>query len=111
MKAGLLSMNDQPEADKILGITYEGDLRGIEDEKGVIVPLELSWENIVDCRTDFLAIAFSLYSDWVVFKVLPNGKGTRDERPTVLEALKILSSEDNQWQCWEMEKQHGKERT
>ena len=44
MKAGLLSMNDQPEADKILGITYEGDLRGLEDEKGVIVPLELSWE-------------------------------------------------------------------
>ena len=43
MKAGLLSMNEQPEADKILGITYEGDLRGIEDEKGVIVPLELSW--------------------------------------------------------------------
>lgn len=111
MKAGLLSINEQPEADKILGITYEGDLRGIEDEKGVIVPLELSWENIVDCRTDFLSIAFSLYSDWVVFKVLPNGKGTRDERPTVLEALKILSSEDNQWQCWEMEKQHGKERT
>ena len=47
MKAGLLSMNEQPEADKILGITYEGDLRGIEDEKGVIVPLELSWEDIV----------------------------------------------------------------
>ena len=28
-------MNDQPEADKILGITYEGDLRGIENEKSL----------------------------------------------------------------------------
>lgn len=108
MKAGLLSLDEQPSGDKILGITYEGDLRGIEDENGSIVPLELSWDDIVNCKTELLSKAFSLYSDWAVFKILPNGKGTYDERPTVLEIIKILSSEDNKWQCWEMEKNHGR---
>ena len=37
MKAGLLSLDKQPEADAIMGITYEGDLRGTEDENGDIV--------------------------------------------------------------------------
>ena len=111
MKAGLLSMEKQPEADKILGITYEGDLRGIEDESGSIVPLELSWDDISNCKNEFLSRAFSLYSDWAVLKVLPHGRGTYDERPTVIEVIKLLSGEDNLWQCWEMEKKNGKERT
>ena len=104
MKAGLLSLTEQPEGDRILGITYEGDLRGTEDEKGDIVPLCLTWEDIQNLKTDFFSEAVALYSDYAVFKVLPNGKGTRHERPTVLSALKILMSEDNQWQMWQMEK-------
>lgn len=108
MKAGLLSLDKQPEADAIMGITYEGDLRGTEDENGDIVPLCLSWEDIQNLKTDFFSVAMRLYSDYVAFKVLPHGKGTCEERPTVLEALKIMISEDNQWQAWQMEKDRSK---
>ena len=108
MKAGLLSLESQPEADAILGITYEGDLRGTEDEEGNIVPLSLSWEDIQNLKTEFFAEAIRLYSDYTAFKILPHGKGTRDERPTVLEVLKILMSEDNLWQAWQMEKDRSK---
>lgn len=108
MKAGLLSLEKQPEADAILGITYEGDLRGTEDEEGNIVPLSLSWEDIQNLKTEFFSAAIGLYSDYTAFKILPHGKGTCDERPTVLEALKILMSEDNLWQAWQMEKDRSK---
>ena len=56
MKAGLLSLTEQPEGDRILGITYEGDLRGTEDEKGDIVPLCLTWEDIQNLKTDFFRL-------------------------------------------------------
>ena len=111
MKAGLLSLREQPEGDKILGLTYEGDLRGTEDENGSIVPLCLTWEDIQNLKTDFFAAAIELYSNYSAFKTLPHGAGTQAERPSVLEAIKILMSEDNLWQIWKMEKRHGEERT
>lgn len=100
----MLSLKEQPEADKILGITYEGDLRGTEDDEGNLVPLCLTWEDIQNLKTEYFSRAIVLYSDYNAFKVLPHGKGTNAERPTVLEALKIIMSEENLWEAWQMEK-------
>lgn len=100
----MLSLKEQPEADKILGITYEGDLRGTEDDEGNLVPLCLTWEDIQNLKTEYFSRAIALYSDYNAFKVLPHGKGTNEERPTVLEALKIIMSEENLWEAWQMEK-------
>lgn len=104
LKAGLLSLKKQPEGDRILGITYEGDLRGDDTEDGEVSPLCLTWEDIQNLKTPFFARAMAIYNDFEVFNVLPHGKGTLDERPTVLEAIKILKAEDSKWQIYQMEK-------
>lgn len=104
LRAGLLSLKKQPEGDRIMGITYEGDLRGDDTDNGEIAPLRLTWDDIQNLKTPFFSRALSLYNDFVMFNVLPHGKGTLDERPTVLEAIRILKIEDDKWQNYQMEK-------
>ena len=108
LRAGLLSLEKQPEGDKILGITYEGDLRGDDTDDGEIAPLRLTWDDIQNLKTPFFYRAMSLYNDFEVFNVLPHGKGTLEERPTVLKAIKILKIEDNKWQNYQMEKNYAR---
>lgn len=99
-----MSLKKQPEGDRIMGITYEGDLRGDDTDNGEIAPLRLTWDDIQNLKTPFFSRALSLYNDFVMFNVLPHGKGTLDERPTVLEAIRILKIEDDKWQNYQMEK-------
>lgn len=82
-----------------LGYPIRGIKRDGEWEHG-----SLSIEEIQALKTDFLFKAFAIFSDFNVFNVLPHGQGTLAERPTVLEAIKILKEEESLWQAWEMDK-------
>lgn len=46
-----------------------------------------------------------LYNEWKTFNVLPHGRGTMDERRTVIQALSVLEDESNSWDRWEWEKE------
>lgn len=71
----------------------------------------ITYEEIQGCITPFLAASLELYSNFVLLGVLPHGQGTLGERETVIEILKILKSEDNRYQNWEMEqKLHSEEK-
>ena len=54
-----MSLKKQPEGDRILGITYEGDLRGDDTEDGEVSPLCLTWEDIQNLKTPFFARAMA----------------------------------------------------
>lgn len=90
------------DVDRMLGLRYP--IRGIQTKEGEWEYGDLSYEEIQALRTDFLFRAFALFSDFNTFNVLPHGQGTLAERPTVLEAIRILKEEDGLWQQWEMEK-------
>lgn len=86
----------------MLGLRYP--IRGIKVKGGEWEHGDLSYEEIQSLKTNFLFRAFALFSDFNTFNVLPHGQGTLAERPTVLEAIKILKEEENLWQQWEWEK-------
>ena len=65
---------------------------------------ELTKDEIAELDTTFAARAFALYNEWKTFNVLPHGRGTMDERRTVLTALFIIEEEAHAWDRWEMEK-------
>ena len=90
------------DVDELLGVGYP--IRGIKNKEGEWEYGSLSIEEIESLKTDFLYRAFALFSDFNTFNVLPHGGGTLDERPTVLEAIKILKEEESLWQAWEMDK-------
>lgn len=100
-QAGLFN-EKYSDVDEMLGLRFP--IRGIKTKEGKWEYGDLSYDEIQSLRTDFLFRAFALFSDFNVFQVLPHGKGTLDERPTVLEAIKILKEESDMWQAWEMEK-------
>lgn len=89
------------DVDEALGLGYP--IRGIKKD-GEWEHGSLSIEEIQSLKTDFLFRAFAVFSDFNVFGCLPHGQGTLGERPTVLEAIRILKEEDNLWQMWEMDK-------
>lgn len=97
---------ERSDFDELLEIRYP--IRGLKGEGDEWEISDLSYEEIQELKTDFLFRSFSLFSDYSCFKVLPHGKGTMDERPTVIEALKILSEEENLWDAWEREKSMNK---
>lgn len=88
--------------DDLLGL--EHPIRGYTDENGNEMS-GLTYEEIQELKTPFLFRAFTLFSEWQVFGVLPHGRGTLDEPPAYIDAMMILKDEDNQWQMWEMENQ------
>lgn len=45
-----------------------------------------------------------LYNEWSVFKILPHGKGTMNERQTVLDIIRILTGEENRFNNWDLER-------
>jgi len=83
-------------------------VRGIEEPNGQWSYGSLTQKQIKCLNTPFLAASLRLYNNFAAFKVLPHGKGTMDERSTVLEILKILQSEENAFTAWEMEKNRKK---
>ncbi len=58
--------------------------------------------------TPFLMASLRLYSEWSVFKILPHGGGTMDERQTVLDIIRTLQIEENRYSGWEMDKSRKK---
>lgn len=54
--------------------------------------------------TPFLMASLRLYNEWSVFKILPHGKGTMDERQTVLDIIRILTGEENRFNNWDLER-------
>lgn len=77
-------------------------IRGIE-ENGEWTFSSLTVTQIRKLNTPFLAASLRLYGDFSVFKILPHGKGTMDEKQSVIEIIKILKSEENAYINWEME--------
>lgn len=70
-----------------------------EDETDV-----MTYEQAQILDTPFFAASLDLYLNWAVFKILPHGKGTMHERQSVIEILRILNSEDNKYQSWDMKR-------
>lgn len=64
----------------------------------------LSWNEIQAQNTPFLRESISLFRDWKRFSILPNGRGTRGERNSVIQILRILDEEDFEWNEWERDK-------
>lgn len=89
-------------ADDMLGITY--GIRGIQTSRGKWEHGALTMDEIEALKTPFLFQALHLYKDFNVFEMLPHGKGTLDEKPTITEIISILREEENSWQAWENEK-------
>lgn len=54
--------------------------------------------------TPFLLASLRLFREWSCFKILPHGKGTMEERQTVIDIIKILTQEENNYNSWEMER-------
>ncbi len=101
MKRGFLDDGEYP-------LQYQ--IRGIKDSEGVWELAALTFDEIEECKTDFFFLAWELYTNYVVFGGVPNGRGWSNERRTVLEIIKILKSEENAFDSWEMEKKNKKGR-
>lgn len=86
----------------MLDIPY--NVRGIQDLNGEWFYGVLTQKQINKLYTPFLAASLQQYINYVSFKVLPHGKGTLDERTTVLKILEILQDEQNSFDAWEREK-------
>lgn len=84
-----------------MGATY--GIRGIkEDGKWEYGALTL--KEIAGLKTPFFFRAVMLYNDYNTFEILPHGKGTLDERPTVTQIISILKQEENAFTAWENER-------
>lgn len=64
----------------------------------------LTWEEIHALDTEFLRYSLDLYMNFRTFGALPHGGGWLSERRTVVDILKVLSSEENAFDAWEREK-------
>ncbi len=62
------------------------------------------YDDAVFLDTPFLRAALNLYRDWSTFKILPHGKGTLNERQTVIDTIRILTQEENKYTNWEIDK-------
>jgi len=79
-------------------------MRGIEESNGQWTYGALTQKQIRYLQTPFLAASLQLYNDFAMFKVLPHGKGTMDERRSVLDIISILKAEESAFNAWELER-------
>ena len=78
-------------------------IRGYDDEQGNLIEL-ISPRDLNAMKTPFLSICLKLFQEWKIFKVLPHGGGTLEERQVILDILTLLEHEYNEFEAWEMEK-------
>lgn len=78
-------------------------IRGYKDEDTGEEISGLTYEQIQEYKTRFLADSIKLYNNFKLFG-LPHGKGWLNERGSVLEILMTLESESNLYDSWEAEK-------
>lgn len=95
MKGGLF--DEGPDA-----ITYP--LRGLRTAEGGWEYGALTLEEINALNTDLLRRSLDLFMSFRTFRILPHGKGTLDERRTVLDILMVLKTEEDAFDAWEREK-------
>ena len=86
-------------ADGLMGVAYP--IRGYKD--GVDEIGALTYAEIQELKTDFFYQAWLLYRNYKLFG-LPHSQGWSNERPTVLDIIRIFEEESNAQQNWEMEK-------
>lgn len=84
-------------------------IRGVKTSDGWELGA-LTFDEIEEIKTDFFYLAYDLYVNYLTFGGTPNGMGWSGERRTVLEIIKILKSEENAFDSWEMEKRNKKGR-
>lgn len=63
------------------------------------------FSELFEYKTEFLALSMQLFNNWRIFKALPHGKGTRHERESVLQILRILKEEETLFDEWERERE------
>ena len=64
----------------------------------------MMWGEAQELETPFLLASLRLYKEWSCFKILPHGKGTLDERQSVINIIRILSEEENRYSNWELDR-------
>ena len=77
-------------------------IRGYSEDDGTEIGA-LTYDQVQELKTPFLYMAINLYNNFKIFG-LPHGKGWVEERGTVVDILRLLESEANLYDRFEIEK-------
>lgn len=58
--------------------------------------------------TAFFRVSMQRFNEWMICKVLPHGKGTMHERQSILDIIRVITGESNEFDMWEHEKEMNK---